>query len=62
MEATVKINVEKLREDIKTINSKVVLEKTIKRLKLLESFADSGNKPEWMVLTTLPVIPPELIY
>jgi DNA-directed RNA polymerase subunit beta' len=51
---------DKLREDIKTINSKVILEKTIKRLKLLESFADSGNKPEWMVLTTLPVIPPEL--
>jgi len=51
---------DKLKEDIKTINSKVVLEKTIKRLKLLESFADSGNKPEWMVLTTLPVIPPEL--
>ena len=52
--------VEKLREDIKTINSKVILEKTIKRLKLLESFSGSGNKPEWMVLTTLPVIPPEL--
>ncbi|MFL2525272.1 MAG: DNA-directed RNA polymerase subunit beta' [Pelagibacteraceae bacterium] len=51
---------DKLREDIKSINSKVVLEKTIKRLKLLESFASSGNKPEWMVLTTLPVIPPEL--
>ena len=52
--------VEKLREDIKTINSKVILEKTIKRLKLLESFLGSGNKLEWMVLTTLPVIPPEL--
>jgi DNA-directed RNA polymerase subunit beta' len=52
--------VEKLREDIKTINSKVILEKTIKRLKLLESFLGSGNKPEWMVLLTLPVIPPEL--
>ena len=52
--------VEKLREDIKTINSKVILEKTIKRLKLLESFLGSGNKPEWMILTTLPVIPPEL--
>ncbi len=63
-ECLTNINVEeerdKLREDIKTINSKVVLEKTIKRLKLLESFVSSGNKPEWMVLTTLPVIPPEL--
>ena len=58
------INVEeerdKLREDLKTITSKVNEERTIKRLKLLESFASSGNKPEWMVLTTLPVIPPEL--
>ena len=51
---------DKLKEDIKSINSKVILEKTIKRLKLMESFATSGNKPEWMVLTTLPVIPPEL--
>ena len=63
-ECLINIDVEaerdKLREDIKSINSKVVLEKTIKRLKLLESFASSGNKPEWMVLTTLPVIPPEL--
>ena len=56
----VEVERDKLREDIKSINSKVVLEKTIKRLKLLESFASSGNKPEWMVLTTLPVIPPEL--
>ena len=58
------INVEeerdKLREDLKTITSKVNEERTIKRLKLLESFASSGNKPEWMILTTLPVIPPEL--
>ena len=63
-ECLTNINVEaerdKLREEIKSINSKVILEKTIKRLKLLESFASSGNKPEWMVLTTLPVIPPEL--
>jgi len=34
--------------------------KIIKRLKLVESFLDSGNRPEWMVLTVIPVIPPEL--
>ncbi len=51
---------DRLREELKTITSKVTQEKTIKRLKLLESFVASGNKPEWMILTTLPVIPPEL--
>jgi len=50
----------KLREQLKTIKSKVNEERTIKRLKLIESFINSGNKPEWMILTTLPVIPPEL--
>ena len=35
-------------------------ERTIKRLKLIESFISSGNKPEWMILTSVPVIPPEL--
>ncbi len=50
----------KLREALKEIKSKVAEERTIKRLKLIESFIDSGNKPEWMILTTVPVIPPEL--
>ena len=50
----------KLREDLKTLKSKVTEERTIKRLKLIESFIESGNKPEWMILTTVPVIPPEL--
>jgi len=50
----------KLRTDLDTIKSKVTEERTIKRLKLVESFIDSGNKPEWMILTTVPVIPPEL--
>ena len=48
---------------IKTINetkSKVAEERAIKRLKLIESFIESGNKPEWMILTVIPVIPPEL--
>ena len=50
----------KLRESLKEIKSKVTEERTIKRLKLVESFISSGNKPEWMILTTVPVIPPEL--
>jgi len=50
----------KLRTALDTIKSKVTEERTIKRLKLVESFIDSGNKPEWMILTTVPVIPPEL--
>jgi DNA-directed RNA polymerase subunit beta' len=50
----------KLRGSLDTIKSKVTEERTIKRLKLIESFIDSGNKPEWMILTTVPVIPPEL--
>ena len=49
-----------LRTLLKEIKSKVAEERAIKRLKLIESFIDSGNKPEWMILTTIPVIPPEL--
>ena len=51
---------EKLRLLLKEIKSKVAEERAIKRLKLIESFIDSGNKPEWMILTAIPVIPPEL--
>ena len=50
----------KLRTLLDTIKSKVTEERTIKRLKLVESFIESGNKAEWMILTTVPVIPPEL--
>jgi DNA-directed RNA polymerase subunit beta' len=51
---------DKLRSLLKEIKSKVAEEKAIKRLKLMESFISSGNKPEWMILTNIPVIPPEL--
>ena len=51
---------EKLRELLKEVKSKVAEERATKRLKLIESFIESGNKPEWMILTTVPVIPPEL--
>jgi DNA-directed RNA polymerase subunit beta' len=51
---------DKLRLLLKEIKSKVGEERAIKRLKLVENFIDSGNKPEWMILTCIPVIPPEL--
>ncbi len=51
---------EALLKDIKETKSKVAEERAIKRLKLIDSFIETGNKPEWMILTTIPVIPPEL--
>jgi len=52
--------VAKLREEIPNTNSETKIKKMTKRLKLMEAFLDSGNKPEWMVMTVLPVLPPEL--
>ncbi|MBB3170205.1 DNA-directed RNA polymerase subunit beta' [Simiduia aestuariiviva] len=49
-----------LREEIPNTNSETKIKKYSKRLKLLEAFANSGNKPEWMVLEALPVLPPDL--
>ncbi len=49
-----------LVQTIKETKSKVAEERAIKRLKLIDSFLETGNKPEWMILTTIPVIPPEL--
>jgi DNA-directed RNA polymerase subunit beta' len=51
---------ETLREELKTTTSEMKLKKASKRLKLIENFTESGNKPEWMVLNVIPVIPPEL--
>src|SRR5882757_7651439 len=51
---------DKLREELVTTTSEMKLKKASKRLKLIESFIESGNKPEWMILTVVPVIPPEL--
>ncbi len=50
----------RLREETQATNSETKIKKLSKRLKLVESFIQSGNKPEWMVLTVLPVLPPEL--
>jgi DNA-directed RNA polymerase subunit beta' len=49
-----------LREEIPATNSETKIKKLSKRLKLMEAFASSGNKPEWMVLKVLPVLPPDL--
>ena len=51
---------DKLRSVLKEVKSKVAEERAVKRLKLIESFISSGNKPEWMILKCIPVIPPEL--
>ncbi|MCW8878971.1 MAG: DNA-directed RNA polymerase subunit beta' [Kangiellaceae bacterium] len=49
-----------IREEIPNTNSETKLKKFTKRLKLLEAFIESGNKPEWMIMTVLPVLPPDL--
>jgi DNA-directed RNA polymerase subunit beta' len=58
------INLEKLRdelrEELRTATGELKPKAIAKRLKIVESFIESGNRPEWMVLTVVPVIPPEL--
>ncbi|GIS51785.1 MAG: hypothetical protein Ct9H90mP27_2760 [Gammaproteobacteria bacterium] len=54
----VESEVARLREEIPATNSETKLKKLSKRLKLLEAFDESGNKPEWMVMNVLPVFPP----
>ena len=49
-----------LREEIPQTNSETKLKKLSKRLKLLEAFHNSGNNPKWMILTVLPILPPDL--
>jgi len=59
---TIDLNAEvaRVREEIGGTNSETKIKRLSKRLKLLESFIESGNKPEWMVMTVLPVLPPDL--
>ncbi len=49
-----------LREELKVATGDLKPKKLAKRLKLVDSFIESGNRPEWMILTVVPVIPPEL--
>ena len=51
---------EQLRADLKEATGELKPKKIIKRLKIVESFLESGNRPEWMIMTVIPVIPPEL--
>ncbi len=51
---------EHLRADLAEATGELKPKKIIKRLKVVESFLESGNRPEWMVMTVIPVIPPEL--
>jgi DNA-directed RNA polymerase subunit beta' len=50
----------KVREEIRSTSSETKIKRLTKRLKLLEAFIASGIKPQWMVLTVLPVLPPDL--
>ena len=49
-----------LKEDILATKSEAKKKTIVKRLKVIEAFLDSGNRPEWMMLTILPVMPPDL--
>src|SRR5687768_9237722 len=51
---------EALLKELAETKSELKPKKIIKRLKVVESFIDSGNRPEWMILEVIPVIPPEL--
>ncbi|MBP8292895.1 MAG: DNA-directed RNA polymerase subunit beta', partial [Caldilineaceae bacterium] len=51
---------EELRREMRTTKSKQRRKKAAKRLRVVENFRKSGNRPEWMIMTALPVIPPEL--
>jgi DNA-directed RNA polymerase subunit beta' len=49
-----------LREEIKLTTSEAKKKKLAKRLRIVEAFRNSGNKPEWMILEVIPVLPPDL--
>ncbi len=49
-----------LRSEMRTATSEAKRKKIAKRLKVVDAFKDSGNRPEWMILEVIPVIPPDL--
>jgi DNA-directed RNA polymerase subunit beta' len=51
---------ERIREELKETTSDAKRKKLVKRLKIVDAFIESGNRPEWMVMDVIPVIPPEL--
>ncbi len=60
MDINLEEEIARLREEIPATNSETKIKKLSKRLKLLEAFFHSGNKPEWMIMQALPVLPPDL--
>ena len=52
--------IQTIREELPQTNSDTKIKKLTKRLKLMEAFQKSGNKPEWMIMNVLPVLPPDL--
>ncbi|TDI81418.1 MAG: DNA-directed RNA polymerase subunit beta', partial [Betaproteobacteria bacterium] len=56
----IKVEIDNLRRDMAATSSDTKIKKLSKRLKILEAFIKSGIKPEWMVFTVLPILPPEL--
>ena len=52
--------IENIKEELQTCSSDTRQKKLVKRLKLLEQFLESQNRPEWMIMTVLPVLPPDL--
>ncbi|WP_020561271.1 DNA-directed RNA polymerase subunit beta' [Thiofilum flexile] len=55
-----KHEINKMREEIAETNSETKLKRLTKRLKVMESFLQSGNEPSWMIMDALPVLPPDL--
>ncbi len=51
---------ETLRQEMRASSSEAKRKKIVKRLKVTEAFRESGNRPEWMMLTVIPVLPPDL--
>ncbi|WP_394843001.1 DNA-directed RNA polymerase subunit beta' [Pendulispora brunnea] len=51
---------EELRQEMRAATSEAKRKKIVKRLKVCEAFRESGNRPEWMMLTVIPVLPPDL--
>jgi DNA-directed RNA polymerase subunit beta' len=60
MDIDLGLAIAQIREEMPQTSSETKLKKLSKRLKLMEGFAGSGNKPEWMILKVLPVLPPDL--
>jgi DNA-directed RNA polymerase subunit beta' len=60
MDIDLVLAIAQIREEMPQTSSETKLKKLSKRLKLMEGFAGSGNKPEWMILKVLPVLPPDL--